>query len=511
MRSRLRGVLRRIPRASMLRRAADWRRRERMFRYFVARVAAPPAQTGKPIAVVVQPWLLSDVPWYSLLLALGTRQRGRQVVIVWDDLPWDNGFAADRMVNASIGRVLGMFGPSCAIERLSARAGRDGPDLVTEGEIAELASLNVTWRFKGHTWPREADGIRSGLQDHLASVSRAASAVLSEVQPSAIIIPGGIFSSSGVIRTVAERLNIRVATYDSGPGVMLTSCNGVAAWLSDIPRAVREIGTAEPEFVRSCAERELAGRRGDDGGQSIFERTYQATRAGTSVHGDVVIPLNQSYDTAALGRHRVFRSQIELMVETVRWVLEHSDATVVVRRHPIERAKELRSFDEYGEILVREFGHTPRVRYVAEDDAVSTYELLSSAKVVVPYTSTVGVEAAIQGVPVVTESASYYSEMGFVWPARSAVEFGDLLGRALAGELKVSDSAKAEALRVYYATQLCNFLFTPITPASGDFLKWATRDPASILSSPEFGDVLTCLVDDIPMPVLRHRRRMADR
>ena len=508
VRPKLRGLLRRIPLASAVRRAVDWRRRERIFRHFLSRVAAWPAPTGEPIVVLVQPWLLSDVPWYSLLVALGIRQRGQRVVIVWDDLPWDTGLAADRMVNASIGRVLAMLGPSWEIRRLSAHA-CVGTSNVTPGDIETLAHLNVTWRFRGHTWPPEAGRMKEALKAHFGAIGRAASAVLGEVKPSAVIIPGGIFSSSGVIRTAAERLGIRVATYDSGPGVMLTSCNGVAAWLSDIPRAVREIGTLDEELVRTCAERELAGRRGQGTGQSVFGNTYQAKSEGTSIRGDVIIPLNQSYDTAALGRHRVFASQVELMVETVRWVLENSDATVVVRRHPVERLEGLRSVDEYGEVLIREFGRTPRVRYVAENEAVSTYELLENAKVVVPYTSTVGVEATIQGVPVVTESASYYSGMGFVWPARSAAEFHELLLRALAGELRVNDEAKADALRVYYTTQLCNFLFTPITPADGDFRKWATQEPSAVLGAPEFTDILTSLADDIPLPVLRHRRRVA--
>lgn len=508
MRPKIHGLLRRIPLASAVRRAVDWRRRESIFRHFLLKGPALLAPTGEPIVVLVQPWLLSDVPWYSLLLALGIRQRGRRVVIVWDDLPWDTGLAADRMVNASIARALAILGPSWEVRRLSAHA-TIGKSNVSPEDIETLAHLNVTWRTRGHTWPPEAERMKEALKTHFGATGRAASAVLDELNPSAIIIPGGVFSSSGVIRTVAERLGIRVATYDSGPGVMLTSCSGVAAWLSDIPRAVCEIGTVDDELVRAYAEGELDGRRGKGTGQSVFGNTYQAKSEGTPIRGDVIIPLNQSYDTAALGRHRVFGSQVELMVETVRWVLENSDATVVVRRHPVERLEGLRSVDEYGEVLVREFGRTPRVQYVAENQAVSTYEMLENAKVVVTYTSTVGVEATIQGVPVVTESTSYYSGMGFVWPARTAAEFYDLLRRALVGELKVQDEAKADALRVYYTTQLCNFLFTPITPADGDFWKWATQEPSAVLSAPEFSDIVTALADNIPLAVLRHRRRIA--
>ena len=122
MRPKIHGLLRRIPLASAVRRAVDWRSRERIFRHFLLKGPALLPPTGEPIVVLVQPWLLSDVPWYSLLLALGIRQRGRRVVIVWDDIPWDIGLTADRMVNASIARALAILGPSWEVRRLSAHA-----------------------------------------------------------------------------------------------------------------------------------------------------------------------------------------------------------------------------------------------------------------------------------------------------------------------------------------------------------------------------------------------------
>lgn len=491
-----------------LRRIIDWHRRERLFLSFLARMPASPDPGGAPVAVVVQPWLLTDVPWYSLLLAFGIRQRGRRVVLIWDDIPWDIGIAADRMVNASIERVLGRLADTWQVERLSQHQG-GGEAGTTSEQLKELAKLNVTWRFKGHAWPREGHAMQASLTSHFTRIAEAATAVLGKVSPTAVVVPGGIFSSSGVMRTVADGLGIRVATYDSGPGVMLAAGNGVAAWLADIPRAIEAIGSADDALVAEWAGRELAGRRGDSGAQSVFGELYQASVSqGDIPHGDVLIPLNQSYDTAALGRHRVFSSQVELLIETVRWVLDNSKATVVVRRHPIERRADLRSVDEYGDILEREFGPDPRVHYVAEDATVSTYELLTQARVVVPYTSTVGVEAALQGIPVVTESASYYSELGFVWSAGTAEEFFELLRRALAGELEVTETKRRDALRTYYTTQLCNFVLTPITPAAGDFAKWSAMDPADVLSAPEFSDIVEAVADGTPLAALRHRRRV---
>lgn len=506
MNQAIRRLLSSVPFAQQLNQELRWRGRERRFRRFLAAIpAAPSAASGEVVAVVVQPWLLSDIPWYSVLLAHGLARRDRNVVIVWDDLPW-RGNADEALVNGSIGRVLEDLPASWRVERLTSAT--QGGTVLDEASLARLADLNTTWLYRGHDWPADAIAERDRSARHFVRVAAAIEDVLRRLRATAIVLPGGVFASSGVMRSVAERLGIRVATYDSGEGILLTSCNGVAAWLSDIPRAFTQLDPRDDDWIAELAECELQGRRGASNGSSVFGGIFQAAPADASTGGaDVLIPLNLSFDTAALGRHRVFQNQIELMLETVRWVLARPTGTVLIRRHPVERLPGLRSRDEYGDILRREFGDTPRLRYVDETEKVSTYALLSGARVVVPYTSTVGVEATMLGVPVVTESASYYADMGFVWSARTRDEYFSFLERALGGELRVDEERRRASRRVYYLTQLCNFVFTDVAPMPGDFEKWVRRSPAEVLATPEFTDVIEALATDVPLAVLRHRRR----
>ena len=81
---------------------------------------------------------------------------------------------------------------------------------------------------------------------------------------------------------------------------------------------------------------------------------YQAVKAvGVPKQVGAVLTLNQSFDTAALGRHHVFSSQMEWITETVAWVLKNTDDTVVVRQHPIERHKAHAGNDGYAQVLQR--------------------------------------------------------------------------------------------------------------------------------------------------------------
>ena len=71
-----------------------------------------------------------------------------------------------------------------------------------------------------------------------------------------------------------------------------------------------------------------------------------------------------------------------------------------------------------------------RCRFVAAEDSVNSYDLLRSARLVLPFTSNIGIEAAAIGKPVLVSGAAYYADLGFVWsPALS----GRLFRAAQAG------------------------------------------------------------------------------
>src|SRR5262249_52842409 len=150
---------------------------------------------------------------------------------------------------------------------------------------------------------------------------------------------------------------------------------------------------------------------------------------------DVLIPMNVDFDTAALGRHVHFEDTTEWVCETAQFALSRSSSRVVVRQHPSERRELERSRLDLRQRLFERFGDNGRVRFVAAEDPVSTYDLVRDARVVVPFVSTFGVEAAALGKTVIAAGASYYTELGFAYSARSRAAYFELLDRALSGKL----------------------------------------------------------------------------
>jgi hypothetical protein len=227
--------------------------------------------------------------------------------------------------------------------------------------------------------------------------------------------------------------------------------------------------------------------------------------AGREFDGAVLIALNSSWDSAALGLHAIFDDNTQWIVETVRILLDHTDAPVIVRQHPAERLDFARTSDDYGALLQRHFGTHPRLRFIAATEPVNSYALLDQVAAVVVYTSTIGIEAAAYGRPVVTPSNSYYSGLGFVWRAGSVEEYKDVLRRGAAGKLDVTDAMRRDASVCYYLTQCCNWVFTQFNPA--DFVKWSQRDFAALHADPKVRGILHTLRENVPAAYLNHVER----
>jgi hypothetical protein len=257
-------------------------------------------------------------------------------------------------------------------------------------------------------------------------------------------------------------------------------------------------------FIVESAQKEMARRRA---GVDKFSSQIQGTLGSDSCfNGGVLIALNSSWDSAALGLHEVFATNSEWIVETVRYLLENTSAPVIIRQHPVERLAIARTSDDYAALLTKHFGAHPRLHFIAADEAVNSYDLLEQVAAVVVYTSTIGIEAAAHSKPVITASGSYYSNMSFVRKATSVAQYREYLSDALAGRLPVSAAMRDDALACYYLTQCCNWIFTPFTVP--EFHEWAARDLAQIHQEESVQRIVQGLEKNIPAAFLNHKARV---
>jgi hypothetical protein len=478
----------------------EWIQTVADFSKLLLRAPVTPGDAKQPAAiVVVQPWQCTTLPWFMILFGLAMQQRGRRIHFVFDDIP----FGADSQV-----QVIQRMGIELAFRALATHfqctalsTVAPSPDeSLPEAEVERLARMNAVKEYRGEVLPPEGPAFLAAAGQSLKAAAQRIATLLKQHAPEYIVVAGGVYVASGAWLAVGRKLGIRVATLDSGRGRLLTAADGIAANLDDIPRAMELLPDDPGIEKRARAEMtlRLAGR--DRFSSQVAESTGRGEAYG------VLLPLNQSYDTSAIHRHRAFDDQLDWMLKTAGWVLKETGETIVIRQHPVERFPELRSTDPFVELLAEHFGDNPRVRFIAADESVNTYDLMDRCKVVVPYVSTVGIEGVCRGKVVVTEGASCYAGLGFVHSARTAEEYFELLRRGLNGELCTTPEQASRAWRCYYLTQCLNFFQTTITPINDDFNLWVKDDPKKLLDSDTMQVLFETYDRNIPLPILNHAR-----
>jgi len=459
---------------------------------------------GGTMGVVVMPWVSTPVPWYSIMLAIGLSRRGRRVILVWDDTAFPESDVEEEI--RSIKKVLSRVGRSLPVVRVSDEV----PSPLTSSDeslIERLTSQNVTWALRGRVPTEQEQRVVSRTRGALTRSLPLVRKVLDRTDMDCVVVPGGVYGTSGLYVHEARARGCRVATFDTDRQIAQICASGVAAQNDDIPRAFHALwgaGETTRGEVIGIARAEFQSRV--EHSDSYGFQALPASGSGSGPDGAVLIPLNVEWDTAALGKHVHFADTIDWVTSTVERILERDAGPVIVRQHPSERRSLQRSQLDIGSVLGDRFGDDARCRFVAADDPISSYDLLQSARLVLPFVSTIGMEAAAVGKPVLISGAAYYAELGFVWAARSRQGYFDLLDRGLRGELQVLPDQVERAWTCYYLTAVSNRVSTDFTPHPDDFWKWCRCLPDSLFSDPAVSDILEALDTDTPISLLRHQQ-----
>ena len=457
------------------------------------------------VGVVVMPWLGTAVPLYSLECARQLAASGVPVTIIWDATNLFN-CAPSTWEIAQLERVI-----AAARSEFDVVNAADAP----EDQLGECTSFSELLAENAVKTQRGEDGVAELLANnpmlekdmrvHMAKVR----GLLYARQFEWLLLPGGVWAVSGVYASVAAETGLSVTTYDCGPGSLFIGHDGIAAHFCDVPKAVIEVLDETSDDPEECkrmteaAQQQLEIRmRGDD----EYRLQPVASSASANYEWDIIAALNLRWDSAALCRQRLFASVGEWLSRLLDWVEQQPKARLALRQHPCEKFAEFRGTDDFSKLLAKHPKLGGRATYIFAEDRINTYDLIAGAKVVLPFTSRVGIEAVMMGKPVILGTRCYYESCGFTTNPATVAEYFAAISNALSGSLKVSAEARARACVAYYLTECCLELKTCFTPAPSDFLQWVHEPPEKIWSNLENKDLLSSLMSREPLVQLRYRR-----
>jgi hypothetical protein len=158
---------------------------------------------------------------------------------------------------------------------------------------------------------------------------------------------------------------------------------------------------------------------------------------------------NVPYDAGYYQFTRMFKSMKDWLQQSVRYLLNHTEITVVVRVHPGEALHYGGTESSVG--ILAEFAEHPRLVVIGPKEKVNTYPLMAACRAGVVFSSTTGVEMAMLGRPVVVASDVYYAGKGFT---RDCADIDGYFLNLMQATLADADSAEqkrvSDAAAMFY-------------------------------------------------------------
>jgi hypothetical protein len=383
---------------------------------------------------------------HGVLLGLALAGQGHQVSLAY--LPYANWRKPVsrfdlRRHNAYSKKVLQLAAPLLKtfslLESASlARSGKLPSGLEQAVRDVSLRDVQYTLQIEDVNLDDPLYRLRLERNQHAA---QAALALFRDWKPQVLLTPNGSILEMGAVYQAARHLDIPVVTYEFGEQrgriwlahnaeVMRQETDTLWQARGEIPLSQEQKGSARALYT-SRQKADLWGnfsRRW----QGLPSQGEEQVRAALDLDQRPVALLaaNVIGDSLTLGRQVFTGSMTEWLQRTVAFFAARPDMQLVVRIHPGERYTQGPSVADVLHLAQPDLPE--HVHLVAADDPVNTYDLVEIADLGLVYTTTVGMEMAMSGVPVVVAGQTHYRGKGFTLDPDSWQAHDELLERILA-------------------------------------------------------------------------------
>lgn len=153
-----------------------------------------------------------------------------------------------------------------------------------------------------------------------------------------------------------------------------------------------------------------------------------------------LLSANVIWDLAALNKEVFTNNMSEWIIETINWFEQHSEYQLLIKAHPAELHPDIPETKETVKtILKKELPILPdNVFLLSPKVSISVYDLFPISKVGLVFTTSVGMEMAARGIPVVTAGKSHYRGYGFTLDPNTKAEYFKILENTLSSKIKVN-------------------------------------------------------------------------
>ena len=292
----------------------------------------------------------------------------------------------------------------------------------------------------------------------------AASALLAWIEglpaqkrPEVLLTPNGSILEMGAVYQVARHLELPIVTYEFGEqrGRIWLAHNAEVMHQDtlDLWQAYQDqpLDEAQWEQIRALYAARQNAKLWEN-----FNRLWQGTPSqggeqvrqalGLDNRPVVLLAANVICDSLTLGRQIFTQTMTEWLQRTAQAFVPRTNVQLVIRIHPGERYAKGPSVAEVVTAALPEI--PPHIHLVKALDPINTYDIIQIADVGLAYTTTVGMEMAMSGVPVILGGSTHYRARGFTHDPENWEDFNTLLDQILEDPAK-SRLSRAQVERAW--------------------------------------------------------------
>jgi hypothetical protein len=338
-------------------------------------------------------------------------------------------------------------------------------------------------------------------------------------KPDVVLIPNGLILEMGIVFRVARYLNIPAVTFefnDQREQIWLAQNTSIMRQDTDYLVEARCGLPVTDEMYERLADLENARRGARVWGKS--KRLWQYVSAqgadetrkalGLDERPVVLLAANVLGDSLTLGRNLFAESMSEWITRTVQFFASRSEVQFVIRVHPGEKL--VPQAKSMGTVVREALAEIPKhIHLIGALDNINTYDLIEIANLGLAYTTTVGVETAMNGIPVISCGQTHYRGRGFTIDPNTWDEYFGTLEKVLSDlpAHRLSEEQTAKAWNYAY----CFFFEYPrpfpwrLMNFWDDLEVWPVEKVLSEEGMTQFGDTFKFLVGEpftwpIPQP-----------
>lgn len=337
----------------------------------------------------------------------------------------------------------------------------------------------------------DREALTKWLHTYITAHYQTALKFLSEHPYDVLMEHNGVAGKRCTYMHLAHRFGMRVVCFDD----VFWSSDYPSSWRYDWEKLYNGLSQQQKQdYVKMGSElfnQRMYGNTGEKGYIQLVE--YDNT-PNSRYACDVLIPLNIMFDSAVLGLDKVFESPEEWFVETVKFLYQETEAKVIIKESPHGPKTFTLNYGTYYD-LVKPFIDNKRFIYMNREEQVNIYNLIENSKVILPYSSTIGIEAAIMEKPIITHTNCFYANKGFDIPCDTKEDYFNAILTCLQGQ-KTCDM-DIDMAKIYFALIYSGACMN-MSKFNECIDEWKDWSFQQLISIPEVNNIVQIIVDGNP-------------